>query len=175
MSKSLVAIVGEVNSLEAMLIESEGQIDEAIENALAVKEIELPEKVDQYFYTFERFKVLEAYYKERAQFFSLVQKQCANVQTRLKENMKEAMSSLGVDEIQGNDIRYKLSKSKPALQIENEELIPKQYKKEVVTIELNKKALAEDLTMGEIPGAKLVDSFSLRPYPNTPSKKAGSK
>jgi hypothetical protein len=171
-NQSLIAIVQQANQLEQMLIESGGELTPEIEAALTVTEINLPEKVDGYENVISRFEHLEEFYKAKSQFFIRLQKQCANVQHHLKENIKFAMQTGGIDELKGYDIRFKLSNAKPSLVIEDESLIPKEYKTEVITIEVNKKSLAEDLSMGEIPGAKLQASVSLRKYANTPAKKA---
>ena len=72
--KPLAAIVNESNQIEAMLLESQGEITEAIEAALAVRDLELTEKIDGYSYILDRFSARESHYKEKAEFFSRISK-----------------------------------------------------------------------------------------------------
>lgn len=165
-------LVNEASALEQMLIDSGGEITPEIENALVVKDQLLPEKIDNYSLIMERFEHLSEHYKSRAEMFIQIAKQCQNVQERLKENIKQAMLTLEVEEVQGFDIRFKLSKSKPKVVIFAEEVIPTEYKKEVTTIVVDKDKLREDLSIGLVSGAKLEQSYSLRTYANTPKQKS---
>lgn len=163
---SLVKIVKEVASLETMLIESGGELTPEIEAMLTVKEVNLPEKVDSYEAMLDRLSVIESLYKERAKLFSQAAKSLGNAQDTLKDRIKYAMKELGVTELLGHDIRFKLSSSKPKLVIEDEKAIPKEYKAEVITVEVQKDKLLEDLKIGSVEGARLEESFSLRTYVN---------
>ena len=166
MNNSLVAIVREVATLETLLIESGGELTPEIEAMLTVKEVNLPEKVDGYEAIMDRLDSLEGMYKERAKMFSTAAKSLGMAQDALKERLKFAMKELGVTELMGNDIRFKLSASKPRLVIEDEKLVPKEYKQETVMIEVKKDLLTEDLKIGSVPGARLEESVSLRKYVN---------
>lgn len=175
-NKSLVSIVSEVNQLEKMLIEAGGEITPEIEALLTVKEVNLPQKVDNYSFILERMKSAEAFYKERSELFSSAARAFKNAQATLKERLKMAMHEMGVDELSGEEIRFKLSKSKPSLVIDELAAIPTEYFEQVVQNELQKDKLTEDLKIGEVPGAHLEDSFSLRSYANSPkSAKKGGK
>lgn len=166
MSNSLVSIVREVATLETLLIESGGELTPEIESMLTVKEVNLPEKVDNYEAMLDRLESIEGLYKERAKMFSTAAKSLGNAQDTLKERLKFAMKELGVTELMGHDIRFKLSATKPRLVIDDEKLVPKDYKVEVVTTEVQKDKLAEDLKIGSVAGAHLEESFSLRKYVN---------
>lgn len=171
-NKSLVAIVNEAFSLEQMLIESGGEITPEIENALSVNSNEMTTKLDGYHHIIERFESLESHYKDRALFFNQVGTQCKNAVSRLKENIKFAMMEMGIDEVRGSDVRFKLSKTSGTLEITDKELVPVEFKSEVITTEIDKKALKEALQKGEpIQGAELKEGYSLRAYANTPDKK----
>lgn len=168
--KSLALIVSETAILEQKLVESGGEITPEIESYLQIKDIELPEKVDSYSIVMDRFDALEKFYKERADFFSQIAKRCKGVRERLKDNLKREMRNLNMTEIKGNEMRFVLSKTKPALVLEDETLIPRDYIKQVYVESIDKDRLKEDLAFGPIPGAHLEESYSLRPYANTPSK-----
>lgn len=170
-SKSLKDIVNEASQIEQMLIESCGEITPEIGAALSVISEQLPQKIDHYHFILERFESLEKHYKSRAEFFKQIAAQCKNAQDRLKENIKFAMHEMGVDEIHGQDMRFKMAPTQGTLIIEEEEMVPVEFKAEIITTEIDKKALKEALLVGEVPGAKLVPGFSLRTYANTPEKK----
>ena len=165
-NKSLVTIVKEVAHLETMLIEAGGEMTPEIEAMLTVKEVNLPDKVDNYEAMLGRLELIEGLYKDRAKRFASAAKSLGNAQDVLKERLKAAMKELGVNELLGHDIRFKLSSSKPKLVILDEKLIPKEYKVQVIIDELQKDRLTEDLKIGTVPGASLEETFSLRKYVN---------
>lgn len=170
-NKSLISLVNEANAIEQMIIEAGGEITEAIEQALAVKDLELTEKVDGYSMVMDRFATIAEGYKEKAEFFLRLSKQCDNVQDRLKNNIKFAMQEMGKTELVGNDIKFKLTPTSGSLQITDEEMVPVEFKSEKTVTEIDKKKLKEAAAKGEVPGAKLEPGFSLRMFANTPDKK----
>lgn len=169
--KSLAAIVNESNQIEAMLLESQGEITEAIEAALAVRDLELTEKVDGYSHIMDRFAALESHYKEKAEFFSRISKQCSNVQDRLKNNIKFAMQEMGTTELVGVDIRFTLKPTTGSLVIDDAEIVPVEFKSEVIETVIDKKKLKDAASKGEVPGARVEPGFSLRMFANTPERK----
>lgn len=173
-SKSLLTIAQQVNSLETLLLESSGEITAEIESYLAVKDTQLPDKVDSYYFIMEKMENNEAYYKAQAEKFAAAAKTFKNARETLKERLKLAMREMSVDEISGHSFRFKLSNTKPKLIVEDEKLIPKEYFVQTISTTLEKDRLLEDLKIGQIPGAKLEPSYSLRDYVNTPkaAKKA---
>jgi hypothetical protein len=171
-SKNLTLIVNEANEIEQMLIDSFGSIDERLEKLITVNKDELAEKIDGYDIIFERLDVLAKHYKQRAEFFSNIAKGLSKTEDRLKENIKTAMSELKVTELEGNDIRFKLSNTKPSMVVLDEDAIPREYFEEITVTQLNKSRLRDDLAIGPVPGAKLEESFALRTYANNQIKKA---
>jgi len=171
-NKSLYLIVNEAMHLEQMLMESGGEITPEIDQALAVNSQALTEKVDGYQHIIERFEALCEHYKARSDFFKTIAGQCKTASDRLKDNIKGAMLEMGIDELKGQDMRFKLAPTQGTLIIKEPEMVPVDFKKEVVTTEIDKKALKEALTSREVPGAELVPGFSLRSYANTPEKKS---
>lgn len=170
-SKSLLAIANEVNSLETLLLESMGEITPEIEKHLIVKDTQLPDKVDSYYFIMEKMKANEAYYKSQAEKFTSAAKTFKNAQETLKERLKLAMSEMKIDEIKGHSFRFKLSNTKPSLIVEDEAQIPKEYFVQTISTTLEKDRLLEDLKIGQVAGCKLEPSFSLRSYVNSPKGK----
>ena len=170
-NKSLVTIVNESASIEAMLIESGGELTDEIQNFLAVNSTELATKVDGYHMIIDRFDSLKKYYAEKAEFFKIISGQCDNASKRLKENIKFAMLELGVDEIKGHDMRFKLSQGAGKLVVDDEEMIPVEFKVEKITTEIKNSELKEALKKGPIVGAHIEPTQSVRAYANLPEKK----
>lgn len=172
-NKSLVLIVNETLELGRMLVESGGEVNEEFEKALAVNSKELSTKVDGYVEIIEHFKTMQDHYAARAAFYSQISGNCKNAIERLKDNIEFAMKELKVDEIQGSDMRFVLSKTVGSLNITDEELIPVEYKSEKTVTDIDKKALKATLSTGlQVPGAELIPGTSLKSFANTKVKKS---
>lgn len=77
--------------------------------------------------------------------------------------IREEMSSEGMCEMQGVYIKYTLSPSPHRLVIEDEKLIPNEYKRDIVTTEIRKDAIKDELKLGTIiPGARLEQGTTLK-------------
>lgn len=164
--KSLSTLVVEMAQIEAQIVEAEGEITPAIEAMLASVQTDLAFKVDGYAFFMDKLKINAGYWKDQAEISYRVSKSLLNVEERLKGGIKFAMQALNTDEVKGVDVRFKLSKSKPRLLLE-ETMLPAEYKMVVTEMVPDKEKIHHDLGVGiEIPGAKLEESFSLRKYPN---------
>ncbi len=164
---SLREILEVASNIENMLVESQGEITSEIEAALAIKDINLPAKVDSYGFVMDRMASVADFYKQKAKFFERLAKAADSVVERCEDNLKASMQTLRVDEILGNDIRFKLQKSNPSVVINNEDLVDKIYKNEKITVSIDKKRIAEDLKIGvPVAGAHLEQGFSLRKSAN---------
>lgn len=166
--KSLIAIVNEVNNLERALIESEGAITPEIESMLAIKDLQLPEKVDSYQFIMNRLELVESGYKMQADLFLRASKTLGNAKESMKERLKLAMQEMGVDELYGNDFRFMKLKTTGTLHINDEDSIPIDYKSARIVTDIDKKSIKKDLENGKVvPGAALEPGHSLRCYVNT--------
>lgn len=169
--KALLTIVQDSLNIEKMLIESGGEMTDEISEILAVTEQSMSEKIDGYHLIIDRFETLKKYYEEKAEYFKTISNQCGNASKRLKENIKVAMINLGVDEIKGNDMRFVLVGGAGSLVIEDEEMIPVEYKYEKVETIIKKDELKRDLKTKKISGARIEESKSVRAYANIPERK----
>lgn len=80
-----------------------------------------------------------------------------------KAFIKRYMLQEGLAELEGNVVKYSLAKSQPKLVIDDEKVIPEDYKLQTVITEIRKDAIKDQLKMGDqIPGCRLEDSFSLK-------------
>jgi len=163
--KSLIALAKESAEIERIIIESEGELTPDVEQALAVSEITLPDKVEGYHNILERVELMTEHYKRQAEFFAKLKKSCENFEKALKENIKTAMRITKTDEIQGNTIVYKLCPSTPSLVVFDKEALPAEYKKQVVETVVDNKRIKEHLSAGlSVDGARLDPTDSLRKF-----------
>ncbi len=170
-SKSLALIVNQVAELENQLIESGGVVTEEIEKALLIVDTHLPEKIDQYSFTIERFDMAEEFYKNKAAFYLGLAKSMAQVTERCKENLKFAMKALGTTELEGVDVKYKLSPTNPSVVIDSEESVEEAYKITETTVKIDKKKILEDLKIGiPVNGVRMQENFRLTKSANRGKK-----
>jgi hypothetical protein len=96
---------------------------------------------------------------ERLQMLKQERKSRAN---RLQESVKTYMEMVGTSEIVTDLYTVKLRKNPPKVEITDELVIHKEYKREVVEYKLDKKAIAEALKAGVVvDGARLVQTNRL--------------
>lgn len=84
---------------------------------------------------------------------------------KFKEYVKENMEKLGIEKIQTELGNLSLAKNPISVEIKNEEEIPAEYKTEVVTVKVDKKAIADNFKVtGEIPNGVIIhtENRSLR-------------
>ena len=170
-TKTLVRVLNEKQALVNELIESGGEISEALEFALDITEQALVQKVDGYFFVIDAFESKEKQLKELADELYDAAKMCKNESQRIKDHVKNRMRELEVKELQGGMRRFTLSTGKASVSVD-EALLPAQYTKESIVVsadkDLIKKALDEGL---DVPGARLMETWVLKSTVN----KKGSK
>lgn len=157
---SLLALSNEVG---LKLLESGGEITPDIESHLQITEQQLPQKVDSYSFVLDRLDADAAFFQMLAEEYKEKAKHLKDAHQRLKDRLKDLMLHHGVMELKGERHKFKLSPSRSAIEIENEALVPREFKIQVVTEKVNKEALREKLEKGEsVPGVELRPTFSLR-------------
>lgn len=158
-NKSLIMLSAE---LETMLIESEGEITEAIAEHLS----QVATKVDGCVYMLERFAQINEFYKIRAEKLERIAKAAKTAEERLKEYVKTTMQMTDKKEIEGQDFRIKLSPTAPKVTVKDESKVPNKFMVEKLVISPDKKAILQAIKSGEVvEGVILEESFSLRVYP----------
>jgi len=166
MDKTLPEITRKLGELEATIQENLGEIDSETEKELELWTESLMHKVDSYYHVVEKFKGIEKHWNEKAKYYSNVAKGCRSVHERLKERLKFHMAEKKKTEVFGQDFKFRLSKSKDKLEIDEREIHAK-WMKQVVKWEPDKEKIREALENNEkIDGAKLIKSYSLRSYAN---------
>lgn len=173
---SLRELVAFSSAVEMKLIESGGEITAEVEKHMDmlsfVQGEALPAKVDAVQHVLIRFETLADEWKKRAQEIAAVAKGIDSARDRLKDYVKQAMLDNATDELLGGEYRFKLQKVKPRLIIRDEERIPVQYIKQVISSVIDKDMIRADLDKGNsVAGAELESSFGLRAYANKQTEK----
>jgi len=164
---SLTEIINQVSEIEKQLADSGGELTPELEAMIVQVEISLPAKIDSYDYVIRKMSHAAEFYKERAQFFTKFSKSCENVGKKIKDSLKFRMLEMGLEELLGNEIRFKLRNNKPSVFIKDESLVPDKYRIAVTTYKIDNDKILADLKAGvDVPGAEILQSKSVLVYPN---------
>lgn len=169
--KTLKELVLDSSAIAQQLIENNGELTPELETALTENIQNLPSKIDGCQAVLERLENEAAYWKAKSDEFLAVSKTVSNTRERLRDYIKVTMLSNGVKELKGLDTRMCLQNSKPKLLIE-ESRLPEEYKRQVVSIEIDRDKIIQDLAAGVfVAGAIHQEVFALRSYVNKGQKK----
>lgn len=164
--KTIVSLSANMGTILAEIAEAGGELSPRLEAMLDDIGTDLARKTDSYVMVMDKLEAEEAFWKAKAEGFSRVAKGCASIREKMKERIRAAIELTGEDEIRGDDFRFKLSPSKPALVID-EGLLPDSWKIQVTTIAPDKERIRAALEAGEpVLGAALKETKSLRKYVN---------
>ena len=159
----------ESNMITQQLIESGGEITPEMESYIKSLDFRLMSTVDTADLTLTRLDMEQDYFKGLADQYYKAARALENFKSRLKEEIKQTMIIHGFEEITGQNVRMKLTRTNPKLIIDGE--LPEKYKVQVVTTEIKKDAIKEDLKEGLcVEGAHLEESYALRTYVNVARK-----
>ncbi len=162
MKKSLYHIQQEYQLVLSELDELDGEVTPELEQRLMIAEHELQEKGANYAlvihdYTsridaidtqIERLENLKSSYKSKSEV--------------LKSNIKNAMLHFGLDKIEHDLVKLSFRKSE-SVEVENQDLIPKEFIKEKISYSPDKTAIKEAIKGGQdVQGCKLVTNYNLQ-------------
>lgn len=165
MDKKLLDIVAETNLLMQSIIENGGELSEETANMLDVSKHNLEIKVDSYAYVLDQLKLQGPYWKQKASEMNAVAKGCERAAKSLQDRLKYAMKTLEVEEVAGQEYKFKLAKTAGKLVISDEAIIPDEFL--VVSYIPNKEKIKEAIKSGiEVPGAYIESEPSLRKFLN---------
>lgn len=161
-NKSLITLASQ---MEIDLIESEGEITDMI----AAKLAQIAQKVDGSVFVLERFEKIAEHYADKAKKMADISTAARKANDRLREYIKGAMEMMGSTELEGDDFRFKITKSPPKVVVTSEGDIPEPFMVTKVMKSPDKKAISKAIEAGqEVPGAALEYSVGLRIYPRKP-------
>lgn len=168
---NLPGLLFKSHELTSQLVASGGEISPEMEAALTTVDMKTPAAVDSAAFVMARMEHEASYWKEMSERYAAIAKGCKTARERLNEAIKEGMRQLEITDLEGKDVRFKLSPAKARLVV-NEDYLDQNYTKSRTVIEPDKDKIREDLEKGlEVEGAMLMESFSLRHYPNTKGEK----
>ncbi len=150
--------------IESRLQESGGEISPEMDQMLQVIDMRLPASIDNAKLLLDRLTSVSQEYRERAAQCSKVARGVSEVVERMKMSVKTLSVLVGTKEFLGNTYRMVVSSAKPRMEI-NADLLPDSWKLPEVTLVPDKEKIRQALEAGqEIPGAKLIESYSIRTY-----------
>jgi hypothetical protein len=154
MNKSLFQISTEARELASALIE--GELSPEMESALVINQNELQEKAINYGYAIRSIEYdVEAIDSEIKRLQALKSSR-TNAIDRMKSAVLEAMEIYGIEKVTSPTLNLAVRLNPESVDLVNEYQIPDYYKKEKVTVTIDKALIKEDLKSGlEVPGAVL--------------------
>jgi hypothetical protein len=157
---SIYQLTTEAKELASLL--SEGEITPEIENALVINQTDLQTKALNYGYVVKSFQddveAIEAEIK-RLQGLKTTR---SNAIERMKSAVLEAMQVYGIEKIESPTLKLSVRNNPESVDILNEYQVPDIYRKEKITVSIDKDLIKEDLKSGlEVPGAVLKRTKSL--------------
>lgn len=138
---------------------SGGELSDDLEMALFTNINALSKKTEAVQYAMARLESEASFLKEQADMYTQAAKVRTNSVKRIKDRIKSLLVAMD-GTMTGESVEFYVSKTQPALQIEN---CPPEYTMQVTETVPDKDRIKADLKLGkEIDGCSLVDSYSLR-------------
>jgi hypothetical protein len=162
MKKTLLQLVGEQKELLNKIIDSDGELDESTENALALTSTELTAKADSIGFLLSRIEHECEWFKMQEQELAQKRKRLEKMYERIEGLVKLGMQSMQFDVLHGEVYQFKFRKNKPSVVIQDLSKVPQKFIKTTVTSVPDKVAMYDAMKSGEvIEGATLESSVSL--------------
>ena len=153
---SIFDIVNTSIDIQKHLLETGGELTPELEQKLSVSASELASKTDNYGAILVGLNESLKLWKERQEYVDSMVKKHETLIEKLESNLMYAMKSLGVDRIEGDTSAFKIRKSGGSVNIDNESLIPEEFKKNTVVTTIDKKKILTLLREGiPVEGASL--------------------
>lgn len=152
--KSLFQITKEAQELVLGLIE--GELTEQLENALVINQSELQDKAINYGFAIKSIEAdIDTIDKEIDRLKALKTMR-TNAIDRMKSTVLQAMEIYGIEKVTSPTLNLAVRLNPESVDLVNEYQIPECYKKEKVTVSIDKALIKEDLKSGlDVPGAVL--------------------
>lgn len=165
-AKSLIQLAQLSQTIENLLIESNGEITPHIETMLEELETNLISKADSYGFVIRKLESEAEFYNYRATKLSEIASYMQGTATRMKERAKRAMLQMGVNKIEGEETTITLAKGQGKVEIVDSQLLPPDCVSTMLNIKPDKEKIGRLLRDGvNVPGAVLDDSWTLRIKP----------
>ncbi len=166
MKRNLIQIAQDQAALDELLQSVEGELTPILEGFLDEVQTNLAVKADNYASMLDSISDTAKRYRARAEEYRQAAKAAENVVERMKDRIYVAMRMMGVQEVHGKSIRFKLQNSPPHLVFDGNLMnLPAEYK--IVTVTADNEKIKQDLKDGKpVPGARLEQGQHVRRYLN---------
>lgn len=152
--KSLFNITAEARELASALIE--GELSSEMELALVINQSELQEKAINYGFAIKSIEADISTIDSEIERLKALKTSRTNAIDRMKSAVLEAMEIYGIEKVTSPTLNLAVRLNPESVDLVNEYQIPDCYKKEKVTVSIDKNLIKEDLKSGlEVPGAVL--------------------
>lgn len=152
--KSLFNITAEARELASALIE--GELSSEMEFALVINQTELQEKSINYGFAIKSIESDISTIDSEIDRLKALKTSRSNAINRMKSAVLEAMEIYGIEKVTSPTLNLAVRLNPESVDLVNEYQIPDCYKKEKVTLSIDKAMIKEDLKSGlEVPGAVL--------------------
>lgn len=164
--QTIFEIVGDFDSLDALLDESAGDItgaEEVIDQFMAELQDNLSAKVDKYAYMISDSLARADKIKDEAKRLTALAKTYENKAANLKKLLQLAFGMLGIEKINTDYHKVWVQKNggKPSLIVSEDAVIPDKYLVEITVEQIDKELLLADLQAGiEVPGVSVKEPGS---------------
>ena len=113
-------------------------------------------------YFIKELKAFSAMAKDEAKRVTALAKAAESRADRLTAYIKNCMEASEIYELEADTVKFKIKKNPPAVVIDNEEIVPPEYRIVEVVKKIDKKAISADLKAGkEVQGCRLVQGDRL--------------
>lgn len=153
--KSLFNITAEAQKLASALIE--GELSEEMENALVINQNDLQEKAINYGYAIKSIEADIDTIDAEIERLKALKSSRTNAIERMKQAVLDALTIYGIEKVTSPTLNLSVRLNPESVEIINEYQVPDIYRKEKVTVTIDKTTIKEDIKSGlEVPGAVLV-------------------
>lgn len=160
---SLVLLNNQYAALAARIAELGGELTEETEKELDELTSQLCAKADGYGVVLRQLENNVEFWKLQKLECAAAQKVYENGIEALKTRMKYVLGQTEGEALQGELFRFYLARTAPSLNIEDETLVPAQYKKSELKVTPDREAISAALKRGEsVPGVTLQENKALR-------------
>jgi hypothetical protein len=159
----LKTLIAKSSAIETAVFE--GQDLAPFEQDLFQVDLTNADAVEAYNFMVQHLEQREEFYRRQAEEFEAIAKSISGLVSRYNIFVKKVMAESGQDELTGKSFRFKLTKVKPKLFVDDESKLSEYLQQETKMV-LNKERIKQDLELGvPVEGAHLEQSYSLRKYP----------
>lgn len=162
MSLKLYELAEAYNNVINMM-EDEEMDSEGLQKALETINEDIEKKVENIARVVKNYEGNISIIREEEKRLASKRRALSNNIDSLKGYTESILESANIDRVQGDLFTVALQNNPQSVKFIDEDLIPVEYKEEVVTVKIPKKRILDDIKEGiEVPGVEVVQTKSLR-------------